>query len=33
MRERDGGGGKWVAAVVMRKRGMEGEDWVWREKR
>ena len=31
VRERDGGGGKWV--VVMRKRGTDGEDWVWREKR
>ena len=33
MRERDGGGGKWVVVVVMRKRGTDGEDWVWREKR
>ena len=32
MREKDGGGGKWVV-VVMRKRGTDGEDWIWREKR
>ena len=30
-RERDGGGRKWV--VVKRKREMDGEDRVWREKR
>ena len=28
--KRDGGRGKWAA--VMRKREMDGEDWVWREK-